>query len=175
MRNNQKLLEGEVIEPDHGHDDSEADRLRDELRRVSNERDALRSENIRLRQRVNQVDVPATHLRQTLEPLYQSLRALFGDLEVIDPPSVTAPSRQAQAANDPPSTREAAVWDSWKQKLGGSAAKVITALQGHGEANTQQLSILTGLHRTTIPKIIYEINKAGLINKNGGKFSLKQL
>jgi DNA-binding IclR family transcriptional regulator len=40
---------------------------------------------------------------------------------------------------------------------------------------TEQLSIATGLHRTTIPKLIYELNKAGLIDKSGGRFSLKQL
>jgi hypothetical protein len=165
MPQNQRLLEGEVM--DVG-DDGEAARLRDELRRVAGERDALRAENVRLRQRVNQIDGPAVALRQTLDPL----RAIMGEIEVIDPQPVAGAAPAAGAA---PDSRSAAVWESWKQKLGGSAAKVITALQHHGEANTQQLSILTGLHRTTIPKIIYEVNKAGLINKAGGRFSLKQL
>jgi small-conductance mechanosensitive channel len=174
MRNNQqpRLLEGTVVDPPD--EQSEVDRLRDELRRVSGERDALRTENIRLRQRVNQIDGPAAQLRHTLEPLYRAFQAIFGDIEVIDPQPVVS-SPQMQQPNPQQSDRLSSVWDSWKQKLGSGAAKVITALQEHGEANTQQLSILTGMHRTSIPRIIYELNKAGLINKNGGRFSLKQL
>lgn len=168
-QNNQRLLEGEVVDADP----SEAQRLRDELRRVSGERDALRTENVRLRQRVNQVEGPAAALRQTLDPLYNALRAVMGEIEVINPEPV-APGQPAQAgaAVD---TRTAAVWESWKQRVGTTAAKIITALLEHGEANTQQLSILTGLHRTTIPQGIYKLNKASLINKVGGVYSLKQL
>jgi hypothetical protein len=33
----------------------------------------------------------------------------------------------------------------------------------------------TGVHRNSIPAMIYKLNKAGLLNKNGGRFSLKQL
>ena len=45
----------------------------------------------------------------------------------------------------------------------------------HGDMNTQQLAIAIGQHRNSIPRLIYTLNKAGLINKNGGRFSLKQL
>ena len=173
MSKHPPLLEGEVVEPDP--DESEIARLRDELRRVQGERDTLRAENIRLRQRVNQVDAPAAHLRQTLEPLYQAMQALFGDLEVIDPPSATTTQPGPATAAKPTDDRTSAVWESWKAKLGSAPGKIIDALMKHGEANTQQLSILTGLHRTTIPKGIYELNKAGLISKNGGRFSLKQI
>lgn len=71
--------------------------------------------------------------------------------------------------------RQSKVWESWKQRLGGSCAKVIDALLTHKDLNTQQLAIATGLHRTTIPNLIFRLNKAGLINKNGGRFSLKSL
>ena len=103
-----------------------------------------------------------------LTPLYRALQAVFGELDhagVDDGPSVSSPAQNP---------RTSAVWDSWKSKV-GAAGKLIEALRLHGEMNTQQLAIATGLHRTTIPKHIYTLNKAGLLNKNGGRFSLKSL
>ena len=40
----------------------------------------------------------------------------------------------------------------------------------------EQLAIVTGLDRSTITRtVIFNLNKAGLINKSGGRFSLKKL
>lgn len=108
-----------------------------------------------------------TSLRQQLLPLHQVLLGVFGKLDALDLNDVE-PVTGARG-------RTSAVWESWKQRLGASAAKCIDALLTHGELNTQQLAIVVGLHRTTLPAIIYKLNKAGLINKNGGRFSLKQL
>lgn len=175
MRNHdQKLLEGDVVDPP---DDSEVERLRADLRRAIGERDTLRAENVRLRQRVNQIDGPAAHLRQTLEPLYQALQAMFGDIEVIDP----QPAGEAKAAAQPSPAAPSApqrseVWESWKQRLQGAPAKIIDALLLHREASVEQLVVLTQIsRRTTIYDAIHRMNKAGIIDKNGGKFSLKQL
>jgi chromosome segregation ATPase len=109
-------------------------------------------------------------LRHTLTPLYKSLKALFDELDEVDN-SAEETATQPVAA-DP---RTLAVWKEWQQRLGTTAAKCIDALLIHKELNTQQLAIATGLHRTTIPKAIYALNKAGLISKNGGRFSLKKL
>lgn len=171
--NNQRLLEGEVVDADDVT--SEYERLSDELRRIAGERDALRAENLRLRQRVNQVDAPAARLRQTLSPLYNALRAIMGEIEVIDPQVDSPAGQPSPASSAPVDSKNAAVWEAWKNRLPAGAGKIIDALMKHGDANTQQLSILTGLHRNSIPRSIYELNKAGLINKNGGRFSLKQL
>jgi transcription initiation factor IIE alpha subunit len=67
------------------------------------------------------------------------------------------------------------VWDSWKGKMSGSAAKAIDALLLHGEMTAEQLRIHLGCATRTCYNIIGELNKAKLINKNGGRISLKEL
>lgn len=110
------------------------------------------------------------NLRRQLDPLHKALRAIFGELDAANIES--SESNDSQSSVSP---RSAQVWESWKQRFGGGTAKVIDALLLHKEMNTTQLSIATGLHRTTIPALIFKLNKASLINKNGGKFSLKEL
>lgn len=83
---------------------------------------------------------------------------------------------QGHLFGEAPSTeREESVWESWKQRLGGQTAKVIDALLLHGEMNTTQIAIAIGTRRNNIPNLVFKLNQAGLINKNGGRFSLKQL
>lgn len=108
-----------------------------------------------------------TNLRKQLSPLYRALQNVFGELDKAGVADVAMDGGVL-----PP--RVSAVWESWKQRL-GSTSKLIDALLLHGEMNTQQLSVTTGFHRTTIPAHIFKLNKNGLLNKNGGKFSLKQL
>lgn len=110
-------------------------------------------------------------LRRQLSPLFRALQAVFGEIDAAGIGDMSAGDLSGGAT----SPREVAVWASWKQKLGAGAAKVIDALLLHGELNTQQLAIAIGMHRTSIPKIVYTLNKAGLINKNSGRFSLKAL
>lgn len=169
----QRLLEGEVM--DTPGDNGEVRRLSDELRRVTADRDNLRVENVRLRQRVGQVEVPAEALRRTLEPLYNALRAMMGEIEVIDTQVGTAGSSAPQPAIAALDGRVAAVWQSWKQRLGDTPAAIIDALQTHGEANTKQLAIICQRRRQTISEGICKLNKAGLVSKNAGRFSLKNL
>ena len=154
------MLEGQVVDP-----------LASRLTELEEENKALRRELAATQRQVIEAKTEAARsvakLRQTLTPLYQSFKMLFGEMEAIggteDSPATSSPRKNA------------GVWEAWKSRLSGTCAKVIDALQTHGELNTQQLAIATGLHRTTIPKAIYELNKAGLISKNGGRFSLKEL
>ena len=71
--------------------------------------------------------------------------------------------------------RTAAIWMSWKGRLGPQCGKVIDALLLQPEMNTTQLAIAIGTRRQNIPGLIYKLNQAGLLNKNGGRFSLKAL
>lgn len=163
--NNQRLLEGEVVDNPQA---DEVARLRDLNRTLTRELHDALDENERLRKRVATADVPVARLREKLAPFYQLLQAVFGDIDELSPDASSSPG-----AAVPP--KNAAVWEAWKGRLPTGAGKIIDALMKHGDANTQQLSILTGLHRNSIPRSIYELNKAGLINKNGGRFSLKVL
>ena len=158
------LLESNIVSAE---ETPEADRLREANRTLSRQLHDALQENEQLRKRVLVSDAPLIRLRERLQPFYALLQAVFGDIDEI----------ALDAGNDgvTQTGKSSAVWESWKSRVGGAGSKIITALLEHGEANTQQLSILTGLHRTTIPKGIYDLNKAGLINKSGGRFSLKKL
>ena len=110
-------------------------------------------------------------------PLYRALQAVFGELDAA---GVTddAPQRSPAAqANDAPATdaRTKAVWESWKSRLPPACGKVIDALLLHGELNQAQLKVAARLGTSTVSDSVYKLNKAGLINKNGGRVSLKQL
>lgn len=104
-------------------------------------------------------------LRTQLLPLYRALQSVFGEMEAIGDDS----------GGMPVDARTATIWATWKQRLGGQCAKVIDALLLQPGMNTTQLAIAIGTHRNNVPNLILKLNKAGLINKNGGCFSLKQL
>lgn len=155
-----RLLEGHVEEP------LETDELLDlrdlvrelkaELARSRNETRAARLEAVRA----------VSALRKELGPLYRSLQAVFGEIDAI-----VGDDEQAAA----PTGRSSPVWESWKSKLPGNPAKIIDALLLHGEMNSQQIAIHIGIHRNNVPPLIYKLNKAGIIKKNGHNYSLKTL
>lgn len=106
-------------------------------------------------------------LRRVLLPLHQAMRLVFGEIERI------APNENA-AAPSAPSARNSDKWESWKRKLGGKAGEFITELLVHGEMTAQQLMVATKCGQKTMYRTIAELNKAQVLNKNGGKFSLKE-
>jgi hypothetical protein len=96
------------------------------------------------------------------------LQQVFGQLDTLGADDSATP---ASPAGDP---RIAAIWASWKSRM-GAAAPIIDALLVHGEMNTSQLAIAIQRSRKTVPALIFKLNRAGLLNKNGNRFSLKQL
>lgn len=120
--------------------------------------EALRQE----RQKNAGVERGVSELRTALTPLYQALQRIFGETDGI------GAAESAPAKSSP-------VWESWKAKLSGSAAKAIDALLLHGTMTAEQLRIHLGCATRTCYNIIGELNKAGLIDKHGGKISLKEL
>ena len=108
-------------------------------------------------------------LREALTPVYNGLQLIFGEIEA------TGVTGGVSSGTATPDSRVNAVWESWKQKLGGKQAEFITVLLTHGEMSAMQLKITTKSAKKTVYDTIFKLNKAGLIDKNGGKFSLKQL
>lgn len=143
--------------------------LREENKKLAR---ALQDANTRAERAEEDAARALTALRRQLTPLYRALQAVFGELDSagIGDDAASSPS----SGPTPTDARVKAVWDSWKSKM-GTSAKVIDALLLHGEMNTQQLAIACGVDRTTIPGYIMKLNKAGLLNKQGGRFSLKKL
>lgn len=107
-------------------------------------------------------------LRKQLSPLYRALQLVFGELDAagID-----------DTASSPVSgnSRTAAVWQAWKDRIGGQPAKLIDAFLLHGEMTSGQIAIAIGIDPKNVAQVVHKLNKASLIQKNGNKFSLKQL
>jgi hypothetical protein len=109
-------------------------------------------------------------LRTSLTPLYDSLRLLFGDMELMGVEDASgAPASPQKVASSP-------AWESWKARLGGVSAKMIDILMLHGELTQEQIRIHIGTNRMqTIYDATKKLNKAGIINKRDGRISLKPL
>jgi hypothetical protein len=117
--------------------------------------------------RANSVEDGVRELRSALNPLYQALRQVFGEIESMGVSDGTSTSAA--------SPRNSAAWEQWKQRLGGATARAIDALMVHGEMNQTQLRIILGCATRTVTNVVAALNQAKLIDKNGGKISLKQL
>jgi len=116
----------------------------------------------------NQAARSVGELRRQLNPLYQALRMVFGELDAIAPASEAT---GAPGYND----KKLAVWESWKQKLPGKRADFIQALLDHGEMTGTQLRVATHTAAGSVAGIIHELKKLGLIQKSGDKYSLKEI
>ena len=149
-----------------GAADAELKELREENKRLAR---ALQDANLRADRAREDADRALMALRRQLSPLYRALQGVFGELDAAGVEDAPTPSGPVM------DHRTTEVWAAWKSRVGAAGQLIDAFLKMGGEMNTQQLAIATGLHRTTIPKHIYTLNKAGLINKNGGKFSLKDL
>jgi|ERR1700677_306796 len=108
-------------------------------------------------------------LRTILSPLYQGLRRVFGEIEQI---SINGDGVSSHAGMDP---RKAAVWEDWKRKMPGIPARFIDALMIHGELTQTQLRIHAKCAVGSVAGVVSQLYKGGLINKNGGRISLKEL
>jgi hypothetical protein len=158
-----RLLEGTIETADPR--DARISELEDEVHDL---REALTIANAETTHAKRDAGRALTNLRRQLSPLYRALQDVFGELDAT---GVDEAGPSPSAA----SPRTSAVWESRKSRMPGGPAKIIDALLLHSEMNTQQLAIATGVHRNSIPAMIYKLNKAGLLNKNGGRFSLKTL
>ena len=150
-------------QPDH------RDRIIASLELENNElKDQLREAQTALGVVRNANSQAVSRLRQQLSPLYQALKGVFGEMAAFE--DVPASSAEPQE-ND----KKRAIWESWKQKLPGKRADFIQALLDHGEMTSAQLKVATHSGTSTVPQVIYELNRLGLIQKNGSKYSLKEL
>lgn len=127
------------------------------LRRANQETAQARSESARA----------LSALRKQLSPLYLALQGVFGELDRA--------GVEDSAASPTTNPRTDAIWASWKSKFPGKPAMIIDALRLHREMNTSQIAIAIGSSRGNVPPMIFKLNKAGLLQKNGNMFSLKEL
>lgn len=134
-------------------------RLEDENARLRRE---LAAKDEEIKNVENQNAVAVKNLRRALNPLYTALRQVFGEIDVIVGPADVRPSA--------PSGR----WDEWKIRLGPSCAKVIDALQLGGEMTVTAIMTTAKMGKQTVYQATSKMGQAGIIVRNGSKFSLKQ-
>jgi hypothetical protein len=102
-------------------------------------------------------------LKSQLEPEYRAMQMLFEDLE------------QFGSNGSGPANSE--IWEPWKVKLGKRPAQMIDALLDRGELTRTQLATLTGQSpgSGSYANNLSQLNKNGLLEKNGDKLSLSKL
>jgi len=152
----QPLLEGNV-----DNRDALIEQLQEEVRTLT--RDLLIAKADAAREKRSNATA-VTAVRRQLQPLYQALASLFGELdkfEVVDAAQPTA--------------KHSTVWESWKSTLGGKQAEFIDLLLTHGEMTAAQFKAAAHCAIKTVYDTTFKLNKAGILNKNGGRFSLKEL
>jgi DNA-binding transcriptional regulator GbsR (MarR family) len=170
MPSEEIAVRGIVVDDDPR--DKEIEKLRLKLRQA--ERDTADAERAAERARED-AHRALSMLRKQLGPLYRALQAVFGELDaagITDTPAAQPGAAPVPAGQDP---RVTAVWQAWKEKFPPACGKVIDALLLHGELNSVQLKVTARLGTSSVSESISKLNKAGLINKNGGRFSLKSL
>ena len=135
----------------------------------SEENARLREENHRLAQmngtlagKVTRYGELIRSLRRCLEPQYDVLRMVFGDIEEVE-------GKNGNAHQD------SSVWEPWKQKLGAGPSKIIDILIQRGECTRVQLKTLAGYSSRSMTNIVSALNSNELIEKDGDKIRLRQI
>ena len=126
------------------------------------------------RVRRNTTEAGARNLKETLAPLYRALQMVFGDLDAMGLTGGHA-AAGTTAESDGLSEAKRAIWRSWQEKMPGRPAQFIDLLLVHGAMTHQQLKIAARGGNTTVRDTLSRLTKAGLIEKNGGKVSLKKV
>jgi hypothetical protein len=107
-------------------------------------------------------------LRSQLQPLYTALKMIFGEIARVETGTIgNTPGFTGPGGLNPK-------WEMLKTRLGGRQAEFIDLMQ-HGEMTAAQLRAAAHCDIRTAYATIEKMKAAGLLNKNGGKFSLKEL
>lgn len=123
---------------------------------------SLREANAELARVRRESTVALAALRKQLTPLYRALQGVFGELD-------------AAGVADAPSGQPSGAWEEWKRRLGPSCAQVIETLLLGGEMTVTAIAVSAKMGKNTVYAATSKLGQAGLLVKNGGKFSLKQI
>lgn len=147
-----------------GPEADESTRLRREIVALEQELVAAKAEAKRL----GQASLDAVHavraMRKQLEPLYTSLKILFGEISRVDAEGVSDGS--------PSTAGLSSKWEVLKKRLGSRQSEIIDILQ-HGPMTTMQISAALHWDVRTTQKHISVMKVAGFLSKNGNQFALR--
>lgn len=147
--------------------------LRSDVRRLAEELRLAKLELAKSKSENESVLIGVRELRSLLSPLYRGLRLTFGEMESLPIPVESSTSNNGSSAATNP---KLAIWRKWIEKFGDSfKGKMISTLLEHGPMNTAQLRVPMGCSAQTVINTYNNLRKDGLISKNGGMYSLKEL
>lgn len=154
----QLMLEGQV-----DHTASFVSALQKLDARIKELESELAAAKLETAQAKREAGAAMANLRKLLKPWHSAIKQVYGELEIV-------------AEDDAPINGSGSLkWQSWKQKLPGRPAEIIDLLLLHQEMNRNQLMAAMHCGKDVVRVTISRLNVAGLINKNGGKYSLKSL
>lgn len=157
-----RMIEGDVLEPE----DEVIRLLKRELAEVRRELDEGRAN---ASHKEGQALAAVKALRKVFQPMYRTLQMVFGEIDAVV-------ADADGAFTDVPSAARS-VWDSWIQKLGVSTApaRLIQALLQHQALNVPQIKVAIKVGDNTAYSAIKRLTGLGLLDKSGGRYSLKKL
>lgn len=153
--------------PDSQHE--EVERLRREIRGLEMELREAKDEAETAKLSASDAVQAIRALREQLGGFYKALKMIFGEISRVEAGEVYSapPTSESRSTLSPR-------WEMLKSKLGGRQEEFIVLLQ-HGEMNAAQIRAAAHCDIKTVYATIKKMRDGGLLNKNGGKFSLKEL
>lgn len=109
------------------------------------------------------------NLRKALEPIHRALKMVFRELDAA---GIKADDHAPEHSASP--SGASARWQSFKKRFPGRPAELIDLLLELGEMKTTQIATALRCDSRTVSRTVRVLNKAGVIAKNEGRFSLKE-
>jgi hypothetical protein len=119
----------------------------------------LRAELNTLRKRVEQLESRLGDGEEQVVRIFRGVAAVFSSDGSTPQPSVAGGTNPK--------------WEALKKAFPGRCSELIDTLIAHGPLRTSQIAAIMRSDPRTVTQLIHKLNKAGGIEKNGGKFSLK--
>lgn len=110
-------------------------------------------------------------LKQSLNPFYQALQMIFGDLEDVDEVDSMSSRVRPGGTLQPPN---AAAYTAWKQQLPPACGKIIDALLVQ-PLSSSQLRTICKLGSTSIAVSLATLKNNKLVEKDGSLNRLRRL
>ena len=110
-------------------------------------------------------------LKQTLAPLYSALQMIFGELKGVE-------ASESPSSTTPGGPLDSSRYEPWRQKFRGQIANAIDILVKYEAGLTRRQ--LAGFLKVepgsgTMSQIIFKLNKAELIEKDGSNIRLRRI
>ena len=141
-----------------------------QIEQLEEDNEGLREQVRELKEKLLSVSRGQVRLKQTLAPLHDALKMIFGELKDVEAnePSVSSSTGPLESSR----------YEPWRQKFRGQTANAIDILVKYEAGLTRKqlasfLKVEPG--SGTMSQIIFKLNKAELIHKDGNILRLRRV